>query len=232
MKLGLLSDIHGNADALAGVLEDARALGVTRLLCSGDYVGYYYDPEQCLQLLDGWDVEAVRGNHEDMLAALLEEPGLAADFRRRYGSGLDCAVRSVSGAQLAYLDALPHRKTVQIEGATILLCHGAPWDPDAYVYPDAAPEVLARCAEPGVDYVILGHTHHRFVTRVGGAMIVNPGSVGQPRDRRPGAAWAVLDTVAGECELRSLAYDINALTVRARQTDPHLPYLWDVLERT
>jgi putative phosphoesterase len=231
VKIGVLSDIHGNADALAAVLKAVSGLGIRKLLCAGDYVGYYYEPDTCLRLLGDHDVESVRGNHEDMLAALVEQPSLAPGVRQRYGSGLSEAVRRLTASELAALAALPHSRRVEAAGRTILLCHGSPWDPNDYLYPDAPDDVLDRCASEGADYVVVGHTHCQFAKRIGSTLILNPGSVGQPRDRRPGAAWAVLDTDSQQCSLRLERYDTAPIEARARATDPHLPYLWEVLSR-
>lgn len=231
MRIGLLADIHGNSAALAATLEGATREGVERILCAGDCVGYYYDPGTCLDLLAEWDVECVRGNHEDLLAGLVREPSIADDLHRRYGSALAQAASSLSPRHLAYLEGLPVRKQTTIGGRRILLCHGSPWDPDLYVYPDAAPGTFERCSESGADIVVMGHTHYRLTRTSGSTTIVNPGSVGQPRDRQPGAAWALLETETGTCRAFTEPYDSDPLVAQARVTDPHLPYLWEVLNR-
>ena len=145
MRIGLLADIHGNSAALAATLEGAAREGVERILCAGDCVGYYYDPGTCLDLLAEWDVECVRGNHEDLLAGLVREPSIADDLHRRYGSALAQAASSLSPRHLAYLAGLPVRKEVTIGGRRILLCHGSPWDPDSDVkIPDTVPGASLR----------------------------------------------------------------------------------------
>ena len=231
MKIGLLADIHGNSTALAAALAAAKREGAERILCAGDCVGSYYDPGTCLDLLAEWEVSGVRGNHEDLLFGLLREPSSAADLRRRYGSGLALAASSLGPQHLADLQRLPARQELTIEGRRILLCHGAPWDPDFYVYPDAAPETFARCAASGADVVVMGHTHYRLIKTSGSTVIVNPGSVGQPRDRQLGAAWALLETTTGVCRGFTEPYDSAPIEAQARRTDPHLPYLWEVLNR-
>ncbi len=231
MRVGLLADIHGNSAALAATLAAASREGVERLLCAGDCIGYYYDPATCLDLLADWDVVCVRGNHEDLLTELMRQPALADDLHRRYGSALAQAASSLSARHLAYLESLPARADLVIGGRRILLCHGSPWDPDLYVYPDAESSTFDRCAGYGADVVVMGHTHYRLTTTAGTTTIVNPGSVGQPRDRRPGAAWALLDTGTGACVAFSEAYDTAPLEAQARAIDPHLPYLHEVLCR-
>lgn len=231
MKVGLVADIHGNVAALAAVLAGARREGVERLLCAGDVVGYYYEPGACLELLEPWPVDSVRGNHEDLLDALAARPSLGPGTHARYGSALASAVIGLSPRQRASLTALPACRDLTIEGMRVLLCHGAPWDNDLYVYPDAPAATFERCANTGADVVVLGHTHYRFTKTSGSTTIINPGSVGQPRDRKPGAAWALLDTADGSCRAFSEVYDSAPLAARARAADPHLPYLWEVLSR-
>jgi putative phosphoesterase len=232
VKLALLSDIHGNAEALERALDAARDCGAERILCAGDCVGYYYEPARCLDLLDSWSVEYVTGNHEEMLRQSLDDGDRGEEVRRRYGSGLSIALRELTMDRLRRLTTLPSTRTIKFDDTTVLLCHGSPWDVDTYVYPDAPPDSLDRCAAAGTDVVVMGHTHYRFARRWGRSLLINPGSVGQPRDRIPGAAWALLDTETGVCTLQTEAYDCSGLIARARATDPHLPYLWEVLSRS
>jgi predicted phosphodiesterase len=142
------------------------------------------------------------------------------------------ALAQLAPGQLDGLCGLPHPLEIALDSHRILLCHGAPWDNDEYIYPDAALEVFERCASGGHHLVVLGHTHHAMALRVGATAIVNPGSVGQPRDRRPGAAWALYDTATGEVFLRCEPYASERVADEARFRDPALPYLADVLTRT
>lgn len=231
MKVGLLADIHGNGPALTAALEAARAQGVERLLCCGDLVGYYYEPGRCLDLLGQWDVECVRGNHENMLSRLMKEPSLDDGFRQRFGSGLSVAARALTPRQLAYLAELPAQRTITIDGKTILLCHGAPWDTDEYVYPESGADTFCRCAESGADYVVMGHIHCQMAEQSGSTLLINPGSVGQPRRGTPGAEWALLDLDVGAYQHYTEPYDTGAVAARALSLDPHFPFLWEILER-
>jgi len=231
VRLALLGDIHGNAAALRAVLESASAERVDALLVTGDLVGYYFDAQGVLDLLAPWRKYVVRGNHEDMLAAAREDRSALPSIERKYGSGVRVALETLSGEALDALCSLPHPLEIDADGARMLLCHGAPWDNDVYVYPDADETLLARCAVPGYKFVILGHTHHPMVRGVTGTTIVNPGSVGQPRNRQPGAHWALLDTGTGKTALRCEPYDIASVAAEARRRHPDLPYLAEVLER-
>lgn len=232
MKLALLGDIHGNHFALEAVLCAARKHAVERLLVAGDLVGYYFWPKEVLELLASWSSVMVRGNHEDMLAAARSDSAFLARVDERYGTGLRCVIEQLDELQLDQLCALPHPLELVIDGCRILLCHGAPWDVDHYVYPDAKPELLARCAEQEFDLVVLGHTHYPMRHQIGKTLVVNAGSVGQPRNRKPGAHWAIFDTVDRSLQFHQEAYDSSVLVRECRQRQPELPYLADVLIRT
>lgn len=229
MKIALLSDIHANEIALSAVLAEAHAGGAERLLCCGDFVGYYHAPAAMWELLAACAWDGIRGNHEDMLEQWIGGEGRHA-IHRRYGSGIAIAAVMPSAAR-ADLLALPARRELEIEGRRVLLCHGSAWDPNHYVYPTASDEERARMASEGQDLVVFGHSHHPVLWRIGGTTIVNPGSVGQPRDRKPGACWAMWDTKSMDVTLRRTEFDGAAVAERARRIDPHLPYLSDVLTR-
>lgn len=226
-----MGDVHGNADALRVVLTSAQEMGVEHLLITGDLVGYYFAPAEVMELLKSWPKHIVRGNHEAMLAALRKDPALLDSIAGRYGSGVQLALEQLCPSQLNELCMLPHPLTLELDGCRVLLCHGAPWDVEQYVYPDAVPDLLQRCFKPEIDFVVLGHTHYPMVRQIGAARIINPGSVGQPRNRQPGAQWAFLDTESRRVELRVEQYDRAPLIRECLRRHPELPYLAEILER-
>ncbi len=230
-RVAILADIHGNAPAMEAVLGAARAAAVERLLIAGDFVGYYYAAGRVLELLADWSWVAVRGNHEDMLGDWIADRN-RDDIHRRYGSGLQAACEDVSVDQLDMLCALPSVRTVEVAGRQIVLCHGTPDCTDTYVYPDADEDRWSAFFTGDAHLTIYGHTHYPVVQLRGPARTVNPGSVGQPRDRKPGACWALWDTQTDTVELRRETYDPTTLIVECQKRDPDLPYLADVLTRT
>ena len=231
MKIALLGDIHGNHLALHAVLKSAARHGVECLLVTGDLIGYYFWPKEVLELLAPWNLHVVRGNHEEMISTVRSDPGALQGIELKYGNGLRVALESLSPTQLKWLENLPHPLRLELDGCEILLCHGAPWDFDCYIYPDAGAALMERCVSHGGDFVILGHTHHAFQKRCGRTMVVNPGSVGQPRDRKPGAHWSLLDTSTREVTCLTEDYDISQVVEYARTFQPAVPYLADVLCR-
>ncbi|WP_181691634.1 metallophosphoesterase [Natronomonas sp. LN261] len=200
MKVGLISDVHANLPALEAVLADLP--DVDRTVCAGDVVGYNPWPAACVDRIRSVASVTVRGNHDRMV-----------DTPHRYvhnemaHAGLEYAEETLSTEQREWLRTRPERVTVA-DGA-YLLTHSHP-DPkrrDSYVYPEGFADLRPHLEE--YDGLILGHTHIQHGTTVDGRVVVNPGSVGQPRDGDPEAAYAVLDTAEHTVELRRTAYDID-----------------------
>ncbi|MFD2206860.1 metallophosphoesterase family protein [Kiloniella antarctica] len=230
MKIALLADIHGNAYALSAVLEAAERAGAVRLLIAGDLTGYYPDVVSVLAMLDAWDWVSVGGNHEAMLKDWRN--GLNRDvILNKYGSALKTAFEELSDQQIEMLVSLPSIFDVEIKGRRVRICHGTPWNRDEYAYPDAKHEVKEHFAEDLSDLVIFGHTHYPTQWQVGETLIVNPGSTGQPRDRKPGACWALWNVETNVVEFHREAYDMEKLIARCKVSDPNTPFLWNVLTR-
>ena len=228
----MLGDIHGNALALRSVLLAAEKQQVEALLITGDLVGYYFRPLEVLKLLEPWSKYLVRGNHEDMLSVARSNPSFLTKVNARYGSGLHAAIEQLSGLQLDELCALPHPTEIEIEKYKILLCHGSPWSTEEYIYPDSDKNLLKRCSNTGFDVIVHGHTHYPAKHVVGKTLLVNPGTVGQPRNRQPGAHWAIFDTTTGDLEFRCEPYSAAQLIKECAQKNPELPYLAEMLIRT
>lgn len=232
MKVGILGDIHGNERALNAVLRAASTAGIDQWLNTGDMVGYYFAPGRVIEMLRQLKCRSVRGNHEEMLCRSRNDPDYLRAVEAKYGSGVRVALEQLSVQQLDDACGLPHPLSLEIDGVRILLSHGAPWNVDQYIYPDSPADLLERCVPEGFNLVVTGHTHYPMVKKIGSALLVNPGSVGQPRNRRPGAAWAIFDTVDRTVELRSESYDSAELVRECRARHPELPYLSEVLLRT
>ncbi|MDP2127601.1 MAG: metallophosphoesterase family protein [Pseudohongiella sp.] len=232
MRLALIGDIHGNHLALQAVLNAAIAQSVDLLLVTGDLVGYYFAPLKVLEQLAAWEKFVVRGNHEDMLAASRVDTKFSHEVEKRYGCGVRLAIEQLSDKQLDDLCSLPHPLELSLGGLRILLCHGSPWDVDQYIYPDAGSDLMIRFDSYDFDVVVMGHTHYPMIREMGKTLLVNPGSVGQPRNRQPGASWALLDTESRSVTLHCENYDCSALVNECQRRHPAIPYLSEVLQRT
>jgi len=231
LKIAILADIHGNATALQTVLQQAKRKGVEQLYIAGDLMGYYFEPLKVLELLNSWSSFIVRGNHEDYLEKARTNNVFLQECTKRYGPGLEIALEQLNDAQLDTLASLPHPLHTTIENLSFLLCHGAPWNVDQYIYPDAESELFEKCAMGKYDFIILGHTHYPMKKIVGNTQIINPGSIGQPRNRQPGAHWILFDTQHSSYEFCCEQYDATDLLRACRQIAPDHLYLEEVLTR-
>lgn len=232
MRVALLGDIHGNHIALLEVLRQVKLVGVDKLLLTGDLIGYYYHADQVLDLLKSWDWETIQGNHEGMLAEIVVgNQSVFTQYYHQYGSALVRTLELLNEDEVSFLTHLPYCKEFNLFTQHLLLCHGSPWDRDLYIYPDAGEAVLKRCSNLGYDIVVMGHTHYQFIRRMNNVLIVNPGSVGQPRDKSGYAGWAVLDMESREITLKQTPFKIDEIVTEATKRDPDKPYLVEVLTR-
>jgi putative phosphoesterase len=221
MKVGILSDIHGNRVALAAVLTDMPP--VDGLVCAGDVVGYNPWHADCVDAMRGhtdalpdgvpWpteDVATVMGNHDRAVAA--ETPFA---FNGMAQAGVEHATGQLSDEQIEWLAALPDERRVCDD--RVKLVHGHPDDPDHYTYPEEfGPDLLGD-----EDVLVMGHTHHQHHEVYEDGVVMNPGSVGQPRDKDHRAAYAVLDLTDLTVEEHRVAYDTSEVIDAV--TDADLP---------
>ena len=230
MKIGLISDIHANLPALESVFNAGRGQSIDRWLCMGDIVSYYYWPSECIELLIQNSVECIVGNHDEMLTNA-SNVGFSLEYTRKYGSGGNLALKSLSKSQFNWLNSLPQKLELNINGSSVLMCHGSPWDNNYYVYPDADKDVIQRMKDTGYDLIFYGHTHYPAIWQDTNNIIINPGSVGQPRDRIPGASWAIWDTKKNKIEFMRENYNYDVVIDACKKYDNKNKYLQEVLIR-
>jgi len=231
VKIAVLSDVHANAIALEAVLADAEKQKCDHTLVLGDLIGYYYWPAEVVRRLRSLQAcTLIQGNHERMLAASLESEESAREVRERYGSGVRVACEELCQVELDWLVSLPESARITLDGASFSLFHGSDRDPDEYLYPDCSAERLSQIATES-DYVLVGHTHYPALFRRGNTLILNPGSVGQPRDVGALASYAIVDTANAGVVYRRIAFCSEEIEEEAKRRDPHLPYLHTIMNR-
>ena len=180
-KYGVISDIHSNYPALREVMRRLDAEGVDDILCAGDIVGYNSMPNEVIKLLRDRGTTCILGNH-DRSAAREDYTSMNA----LAATALRWTVSQLKPENIDFLKSL-HESA---ELGEIAIFHGSPFGPDDYTYEDLVDERLA--AYSCKPFTVLGHTHIPFVKRMSSATVLNPGSVGQPRDGDARASCIVL----------------------------------------
>jgi predicted phosphodiesterase len=215
MRVAALYDIHGNLPALEAVLSEVEALDVDRLVIGGDFIWGPFPTETITLLRDLGDrALVIAGNSEREVIDRLDEtnelpPHLTAPVR--------WTAERLDDDELAFVAAL--RKTIELDvdglGRTIF-CHATPRSDEELITKTTPADALARVLE-GVEprVVVCGHTHMQYDRTIKGARVVNPGSVGMPYERTPGAYWALLGP---DVALRRARYDVVAAAETIRAT--------------
>jgi len=222
MRYALLSDIHANLEAFKAVLADIQHRGgVDEYWCLGDIVGYGPDPAGCIRLLMQQPHICVAGNHD--LAAISRVD--VARFNPDAAVASRWTAQQLNPEDIEYLDILP--KIIERDNFTLV--HGSPREPlwEYIISKGSAEENFNHFK---TKYCLVGHSHKPLIFRqnkdggcsfiplttaigqvLGGSrMIVNPGSIGQPRDGDPRASYAIYDDESSVVRLYRVAYDINA----------------------
>lgn len=231
MRIGIVSDIHANLVAFETVITALQRAGATRRIwCIGDMVGYGPRPNECIDLLRSFDHICVPGNHDYGLLGKTDIAHFNADAR----FALQWTATVIRPDNLAYLGGLDQPWVPDRGNFTVV--HASPRDPIWEYLLDA--EAAAACfpyfATP---YCLVGHTHVPAVFRQAAAegpvklvppqpgeqvrltearMILNPGSVGQPRDGNPQAAYAILDPDQGTIEFQRIEYPVATTQAQMR----------------
>lgn len=203
MRLAILSDIHSNIHALKTVEAELKGGGgADVIVCAGDIVGYGAFPNECCKTISAISKPTVLGNHD--LAALNRDTSFMNSYAAKAvlwtSSRLDDDSRR-------WLHSLSKEARFQVAGLEVSMYHGSVESCTEYVFEEDATESMLTRARCGL--LILGHTHAPYVRRFPSGLIVNPGSVGQPRDGDPRTSYALLDTESHECEILRLDYDID-----------------------
>jgi putative phosphoesterase len=237
VRLGLISDLHGNLLALEAVLEDLERAEIDRLVCLGD-VAAGPEPRATIERLQELACPVVVGNWDCwLLEGMPQLPGEEGPKLRDQG---DWSAAQLREPEQAFLAGLPPHVEINLEGAAVLCVHGSPrsnTDDIRATTPDGELAEMLAGTEPA--FLAAGHTHVQLARQHGPTLIVNPGSVGLPFNSwppngalrvSPWAEYAILTIDNGliSTELRRIAYDISALLDVARESGmPHTEWWAD-----
>jgi len=218
----VVSDLHSNAEALRAVINRMRRKKFHRVICLGDFVGYGAQPNQVLDTMRNWKAHKlyIRGNHDRVVAGHedAEQFNNAAKFAALWTRD------HLSAPNRRFLEKLP---LGPIADKDVLVCHGAPHNEDEYVFHDGHAQQIFESNDARI--ILFGHTHLPVIFamdrahRVYGGVVtgetifrldpelrylINPGSVGQPRDRNPAASFALFDSGRMSVQFFRVVYDV------------------------
>jgi predicted phosphodiesterase len=210
MRIGLISDVHGNLPALEAVLEDMP--DVDDIVCAGDLVGYNPWPAECVERIREVATVTVQGNHDRTV-----DTPQRYDRNKMARAGLELAKEQLNDEQHRWLSELPPRTEFANGRYRLVHSHPDPEELGTYVRPRDFTRMRPYLDDH--DGIVLGHTHVQHQAKVDDRLIVNPGSVGQPRDNAPDAAYAVLDVDSSTVDMHRVEYDIDRVISRIEELD-------------
>jgi len=230
MKYAVLGDVHANLEALEAVLADADRRGAEKVVSTGDAVGYNANPAECMDRLTGLGIKTVQGNHDHYAAG----NGDLSYFNPVAADAIRWTQRQLDANHRRQLAALP--MTLQTGGFTLV--HSSLSAPEEWEYILAPDQAAASLALQQTPLCFYGHTHRPIAFRMqdgqvecnlyetlelepGWKYLINTGSVGQPRDHDPRAAYVIYDDQKQTLSLHRVEYDIPAAQSKIR--DAGLP---------
>ncbi|MBN2037397.1 MAG: metallophosphoesterase family protein [Chitinispirillaceae bacterium] len=241
MRYAIVSDIHGNVEALQAVLNDIKKQSIDTIICLGDIVGYYPDPEKCVELIRKHAAFCVAGNHDYAAIGRID----TSNFTYYAFAAMEWTKANISEETRDFLASLP----LTIEQDDMFFTHSSPSNPQAwvYVFPDSEEAVFEAFNSLTFRLNFIGHTHwpsimiqseDRIVLhsdhtiKLNGAhyYLINVGSVGQPRDFDSRSCYVVFDTETQIVSLIRVYYDFTLTQRKIRNN--HLPlFLAERLEK-
>lgn len=242
MKYAIISDIHGNVEALQAVLNDIRKKKVDSIICLGDIVGYYPDPERCIDLVRKEVAHCVAGNHDYAAIGKID----TQNFTYYAYAAMEWTKQNISDRARDYLTSLP--LTIELED--MFFTHSSPSNPQdwVYVFPDSEETVFEAFKNLKYNINFIGHTHwpsimiqeendrimlhseHSIAVLDSHFYLVNVGSVGQPRDFDSRSCYALYDADKREISIIRVEYDYRVTQKKIREK--HLPnFLAERLEK-
>jgi putative phosphoesterase len=227
MRIGILSDIHGNLPALEAVLTDLETRTLDAVYCLGDLVGYGAFPNEVVQRIRTEAFPTIMGNYDDGVGFDRDECGCAYREPRERLLGersLAWTREQTTAENKAFLRTLVPQIRLDVAGRRLLLVHGSPRKMNEYLFEDRPLSSFERLAATSdADLIVFGHTHRPYAKHVDNVWFVNAGSIGKPKDGDWRACYAILTPdAAAPAEFIRVPYDVAraASAVRASEL-PH-----------
>jgi putative phosphoesterase len=222
-RVAVITDIHANLPALEAALARIEELGIERVYCGGDLVGYGPHPNEVCALIQERAIPTIYGNYDYAIARDLDDCGCAyiTTHDREIGQlSVEWTLVNTGQAAKDFMRELPFDLRFEVDGTSVHLVHGSPRKVNEYLFEDKPASLYERlAAAEDADMLVFGHTHKPWVRDFGGVRFVNCGSVGKPKDGDPRGAFAVIS--GNEAAVERAAYD--AAAVAAEVKDAGLP---------
>jgi predicted phosphodiesterase len=222
-QVAIITDIHANLPALQAALAHVDALGIQRIYCGGDLVGYGPHPNEVCALIAERDLPTIYGNYDYAIARDDHDCGCAyiTPHDRDLGQqSVEWTLVHTDSRSKAFMRQLPFDLHFDVGDTPVHLVHGSPRKVNEYLFEDKPARLYERLAAAESDRaLVFGHTHKPWVCEYGGVLFVNCGSVGKPKDGDPRAAFAVLrEAINGvDVTIERVAYDAEAVADEVRQ---------------
>jgi len=196
-KIGVISDIHGNINALENCYKELKNEYVNEIYFLGDAIGYLPEGYECFQFLQKNKIKCIKGNHEEMFLGNLSIKPSSREIYKLYKlqekfSPLDKEILETWGNKISF----------NYQNLKYALVHGSPNDlTNGYIYPDTN---LSKFENSEYDFIFCGHTHRPFIKSHKGKLFINVGSVGLPRDVGNLSSFVIADLTSNKIEIRRL----------------------------
>ncbi len=233
MRYIVFSDIHGNQVAFKQLLMDIDNVDdIDGLIFCGDMMGYYYHADEILSSIkDNKKIISVRGNHDNYYLNAIQNKKYMDECVSKYGNSYTL---SLSEKNRSFLSQLPALISFDVDGKNIGVFHGSPFNTfEGRLYPDTCLSKDETDIIEKYDIIFLGHTHYRMMRKIGNALIINPGSLGQPRDGN-GFSYCIFDFDRLICDFHNVVIDLGELFKEIELNEiaqDRITYLKSVLER-
>jgi predicted phosphodiesterase len=229
MRFAFVSDIHGNLEALEAVFKDIEGQDVDEVICLGDIVGYGANPNECADLVRQKCTYILLGNHDAAAVNLLA----THHFNSHAKIAIEWTAANLNNDVRSFLLSLP----LVLTRETLTLVHSTPYEPNMWYYITSLEEAAFNFQYFDTQVCLVGHTHIPIIIVLDGKkevyvhqasqinlhgmdesrVLINVGSVGQPRDRNPDSCYAVLDTTLGDFFYRRVPYNIEKAQAKMKK---------------
>jgi putative phosphoesterase len=216
--VAVITDIHANLPALHAALERISELGIERVYCGGDLVGYGPHPNEVCALIEERGIPTIYGNYDYAIARELEDCGCAYidQHDRELGQqSVDWTLKNTNQAAKDFMRELPFDLRFSLGDQGVHLVHGSPRKVNEYLFEDKPARLFERLAAAETDQMLVfGHTHKPWIHEYSRVLFVNCGSVGKPKDGDPRSAFAVLhldEAGAVAARIERVSYDTDAV---------------------